>query len=142
MSMQTSRVSIEAWLGLFAMDLLLVLLVVLILFMVMTPILPDRIFVDLPVSTSAVKSPEYDYDLEISVARADFVFFDGQVSMPELDRRLASAPRDKDTVVRIRAGREVPFGTIRRIVQSARQAGYSRVTFMVLAPDRPASDFI
>lgn len=141
--MQTSRVSLETWLNLFALDLLFVLLVVLVIFMTITPMLPLRPWVDTPISTSAVKSPEGYRDLTVSIPIADlFILENKVVPFSELDRQFASAPGDKDFKVRIRAGRRVPFGDVRRVVLAAREAGITHVTFVFNAPPPTPSQVI
>jgi biopolymer transport protein ExbD len=136
--MKTSRVSLETWLNLFALDLSFVMLVVLVIFMTITPLVPFRPWVDTPVSTSAVKSPEGYRDLTVSIPIAGRFFLENEaVPINELDRRFASAPGHKDFVVRIRAGRRVPFGDVRKVVQAAREAGITHVTLMFNAPPPP-----
>lgn len=141
-TMQNRRVSIETWLNLFALDLVIVLLVVLLIFMTIVPSMNQPIYVDVPTSSSAQKSPESADDLTISVPRAGVLVFREEVlSIAELDRRIAAAPRDAYTTVRIRAARDIPYGTVRRLVQSARQAGYTRVTFVVGRPTSPIETY-
>jgi biopolymer transport protein ExbD len=127
-----TNVTIERWLNLFALDLLLVLMVVLVIYMAMTPILPHYIYVDVPLSTTAKPSPDTVDDLTISIPNQDFIAFGGDaIRMSDLEGRLASAPRDSFTTVRIHVARAVPFRIVRRVVEAARNAGYARVTFMV-----------
>jgi biopolymer transport protein TolR len=141
-TMQNTRVSIETWLNLFALDLSVVMLIVLLIFMTTVPFMDPPIYVDVPTSSSAQKSPESGGDLTISVPRPGFLVFREEVlSLAELDRRIAAAPRDAYTTVRIRAARDVPYGTVRRLVQSARQAGYTRVTFVVGRPKSPIETY-
>jgi biopolymer transport protein ExbD len=133
--MQNTRISIETWLNLFAFDLLVVTLVVLVIFMAITPLQSSQPFVGLPISTTATKSPETERDLSITIISDDCVFFGREfVPMSVLDRRLASAPRNVDTTLRIRAAHNASYGTVRRVVRAAREAGYQRVTFVVRAP--------
>lgn len=139
------NVTLERWLNLFALDLLFVLLIVLVLFMVFTPFLPVDVHVDVPFSTMAIKAPGYEDDLTISIPRRDFISVGGEeVSLPEVDRLLASRPYDETQLVRIRAAGKVPFGVVRRVVESARQAGHRRVTIVVQRrppPPLPESGF-
>lgn len=132
------RISIETWLNLFALDLLVVTLVVLLIIMTMTPLQSSQPYVDLPISTTATKSPDTEQDLSITIFSDDAVFFGLEyVPMSVLDRRLAAAPRHADTTLRIHAAHNAPYGTVRRVVRAAQQAGYQRVTFVVRAPPEP-----
>ena len=126
--------TVERWLNLFALDLLFVLLVVLILFMAITPILPFRVYVDVPESAQAIASPDFEGDLTVDLPTADLTIVEN-VAIPPLvlDQKLASAWRDRANV-RIRAGRRVPFGDVRRVVQAAQRAGITRVTIVLRAP--------
>jgi biopolymer transport protein TolR len=133
--MQNSRVSIETWLGLFATDLLFVMLIVLLIFMTITPLRDLPVYVDVPTVSFAEISRETSDDLTISIPREDFIAFNDEiVRLADLDQRIASARRGVYTTVRIRAARNIPYGTVRRIVQWARDAGYTRVTFIVRGP--------
>lgn len=137
--MQTSQVSIEKWLNLFALDLLFVMLVVLILFMAITPFSNLPVHVDVPTARFASHSPESSLDLTIHVPRPGVIVFNDElVSLAEIDQRLVPARRGVYNTVRIRAARNIPYGTVRRLVQWARDAGYTRVTFVVRRAPEPA----
>ncbi len=66
------NVTIERWLNLFALDLLFVVMVVLLLFVIIMPMPSHSMYVDLPVSTTAQKSPESAEDLTITIPPRDF----------------------------------------------------------------------
>ena len=129
--MQTSRVSVESWLNLFALDLLFFLFVVLLVFVVCAPILPFQLYVDVPESKTAKRSPGFEDDLTINLPIAGQIIVDN-LAVPNqmLEEQLASAQRSQVNV-RIRAGRRVPFGDVRRVVQAAQRAGFARVTIVV-----------
>jgi biopolymer transport protein ExbD len=132
--MKTSRVSVESWLNLFALNLLFFMFVVLILYMAITPILPFEAYVDVPESKIAKPSPGYENDFTISMPIAGLIIVDN-LAVPNrmLEERLASARRNQADV-RIRAGRRVPFGDVRRVVQAAQRAGITRITIVARAP--------
>ncbi|MFL6248803.1 MAG: ExbD/TolR family protein [Thermoanaerobaculia bacterium] len=138
--MQTSRVSLETWLNLFALDLLVVLLVVLVIYMVITPMFPFDLYVNVAESTSATPSPDSEEDLTINLPIPDQIIVEN-VAIPSsmLEQRLASAWRDRGRV-RIRPARDVPFGDVRRVVQAAQRVGYTRVTVVVRAPRSYSSE--
>lgn len=123
------------WLRLFALELLLVMLIVFIFLMLVLPIRPDvPLFVDVPTARWPSKSPEFEHDLTISI-RADGKTYlaNSEVRVTALENRL-SAARLQSTytpTVRIRVDRTVTFHSVRRIVVAAQNAGFSRVTFMV-----------
>lgn len=66
--MQNRRVTTDSWLNLFALDVLIVLMVVLIIYMTITPISEHvAVPVNLPESTAAQRSPEYEYEPTVTV---------------------------------------------------------------------------
>jgi biopolymer transport protein ExbD len=131
--MQTSQIPVERWLNLFALNMLFFMLIVLILYMVIPPMLRSEPYVDVPESQIAKPSPDAEDDLTIFLPIADLIIVDN-LAIPNrrLDEHLASARRNQ-TQVRIRAGRRVPFGDVRRVIQAAQRAGFTRVTIVVRA---------
>ena len=129
--------TLERWLNLFALDLLFVLLIVLTLQIAITPIFPIQPYVDVPTSTSATRSPEHVEDLTIHLPLPELIII-GKVAvrLSEVEKQLVSARRD-GVNVRIRASRRVPFGDVRRVVQAAQNAGYTRVTILLRAAKPP-----
>lgn len=139
---QNPRIAIESWLNLFALDLLIFSVVVLVIYMAITPItefLPVQ--VDLPESSAALNSPGFEHEVTVSVRRDAIFLGPTVVDIAALDRRLASGPLDRATL-RVRAARDVPYRAVRRIVRSAQQAGFQRVTFVVRRALRGAPDFM
>jgi len=125
----------EVWLRLFALDFLLVLIPVFIFVLLVTPIRSDiPAFVDFPISSTAIKSPEMEYDVHVTVLRDGRIFlYDELIGTETLSRRLneVRTSRRRPPTIRVRADRAAPFGPVRRVVHAAGRAGYPRVTFMV-----------
>jgi biopolymer transport protein ExbD len=127
--------SVRDWFRLFSVSFLFVVLIIFIFFMLVLPIRPDvPAFVDVPTARAASKSPELEHDLTISVRANGMIYLEGtEVHVTALTRRLSAARRQgTDTpTVRIRADRAALFRNVRRVVIAARNAGFTRATFMV-----------
>jgi biopolymer transport protein ExbD len=129
--MQNKRIATETWLHLFALDLLIVCVVLLVVCMAITPLNADfPLRLDLPESRTALRSPGFERELTVTVRR-DAIFLGHAVTdLAQLNRSLMSTHVDRDSL-RMQIARDVPFGTARRIVQAAQQAGFRTVTFVV-----------
>ena len=128
------RITTEHWLGLFALDFLILLVPVLVFIIAVTPIVNLPPFIEFPTAKTGVKNPEFEGDITISVLRDGRIFFfDELVGTRSVVKRLRSSRQNKTTIpiIRMRIDRSAPFGTVRRIAIAARDAGYERVTIMV-----------
>jgi biopolymer transport protein ExbD len=109
-----------------------VCLVLLIIFMVVTPMLQQGVDVLLPEGPHAEKKPGTEGDLTISI-KADGTVFVGQDWI--LDRNLAKylkAEHDKNPsrAVMIKADKRINFGKVRTVMKAANDADFHAVAFL------------
>jgi biopolymer transport protein TolR len=109
-----------------------VCLVLLIIFMVVTPMLQNGVDVLLPQGPHAEKKPGKEGDLTISI-RPDGTVFVGQDWIP--DRNLAAflkAEHDKNPgrAVMLKADKRINFGKVRQVMKAANDAEFTGVSIM------------
>jgi biopolymer transport protein TolR len=109
-----------------------VCLVLLIIFMVVTPMLQQGVDVLLPQGPHAEKKPGKEGDLTISI-KGDGTVFVGQDWI--LDRNLTrtlKAEHDKNPAraVMIKADKRVNFGKVRTVMKAANDADFHAVSFL------------
>lgn len=109
-----------------------VCLVLLIIFMVVTPMLQQGIDVLLPDGPHAEKKPGDKGDLIVSI-KTDGSIFVGQNWIP--DKNLATYMRaeyqkDPSRTVMLKADRRINFGKVRLVMRAAHEAEFSRVAIM------------
>ena len=109
-----------------------VCLVLLIIFMVVTPMLQQGVDVLLPEGPHSVKKPGKEGDLIISVKQDGSVFV-GQDWIP--DQKLQTflkAEHDKDPnrAVMMKADKRINFGKIRLVMKAANDANFTGVAFL------------
>ena len=106
-----------------------VCLVLLIIFMVVTPMLQNGVDVALPETSNPEKMPEGQKQLDVAI-KADGSVFIGQNWVTEerlkstLEEVHTSTP-DKDVV--IKADRRLKYKEVRKMMQLINEAGFSRV---------------
>src|SRR2546425_2796167 len=109
-----------------------VCLVLLIIFMVVTPMLQSGVDVLLPAGPHAEKKPGKEGDLIISV-KSDGTVFVGQDWIPDRDLvRYLKAEHDKDPAraVMIKADKRINFGKVRMVMKAANEAEFTGVSFL------------
>ena len=109
-----------------------VCLVLLIIFMVVTPMLQQGVDVLLPEGPHSVKKPGKEGDLTISV-KLDGTVFVGQDWIPDRDLpKYLKAEHDKDAnrAVMIKADRRINFGKVRILMKAANEANFTSVAFL------------
>jgi biopolymer transport protein ExbD len=109
-----------------------VCLVLLIIFMVVTPMLQQGVDVLLPAGVHADKKPGSEGDLIISV-KQDGTVFVGQDWIP--DNRLApylKAEHQKDAsrAVMLKADKRINFGRIRTVMKAANDAQFAQIAIL------------
>ena len=106
-----------------------VCLVLLIIFMVVTPMLQQGVDVLLPEGAHAEKKPGKEQDLIVSV-KQDGTIFLGQDWIPDRDlTKFMKAEHDKNPsrAVMMKADKRINFGKIRTVMKAANEAGFTAV---------------
>lgn len=113
-------------------------LVLLIIFMVLTPVLVrSQIKVDLPSSTSAKPSQDDPLRFDVKVDKGGAVYLDEQVIDPatlgsELTRRVSGR---EDAVVVLQADRTIMFDNVVHVMDEIKKAGITQIGIGVV-PER------
>ncbi len=113
-----------------------VCLVLLIIFMVVTPMLQQGIDVLLPAGPHADKKAGQETDLVISIKNDGSVFV-GHTWIPDanLGKYLESEhERDPQRVVVLKADRRLTFGKVRTVMKAANDARFTRVAILTENP--------
>lgn len=109
-----------------------VCLVLLIIFMVVTPMLQQGVDVLLPQGPHAEKKPGKQGDLIISI-KQDGTVFVGQNWIPDknLDTYLrAEYQKDPARTVMLKADKRINFGRVRQVMRAANEAEFSTVAIL------------
>jgi biopolymer transport protein TolR len=109
-----------------------VCLVLLIIFMVVTPMLQSGVDVMLPNGPHAEKKPGKEGDLVISI-KQDGTVFVGQDWIP--DRNLvtylqAEHQKDPSRIVMLKADKRINYGKVRMVMKAANDAEFTSVAIM------------
>jgi biopolymer transport protein TolR len=106
-----------------------VCLVLLIIFMVITPMLMKGVDVALPETNNPEKMPESAKQLDITI-KADNTVFIGQKWVPD-DQLLAQLKdiheRTPDKVVVVKGDRRIKYAQVRKVMKLINQSGFSGV---------------
>lgn len=122
-----------------------VVLVLLVIFMLATPLMASRLALNLPAAKTPAASAlaEPGAFVSLSVNAQGQVYWDDQpMDADTLRQRLqAAAERNPDTELRLRADAAVPYGRMVQLMALAQTAGFSRMGFVTdpAAPAPPAS---
>ena len=109
-----------------------VCLVLLIIFMVVTPMLQSGVDVLLPEGTHAEKKPGKEGDLIISI-KPDGTVFVGQDWIPDRDVPkyvMAEHQKDPSRNVMLKADKRINYGKVRMVMKAANDAGFTQVAFL------------
>ncbi|HJT16459.1 MAG TPA: biopolymer transporter ExbD [Thermoanaerobaculia bacterium] len=109
-----------------------VCLVLLIIFMVVTPMLQQGVDVLLPEGPHAEKKPGKEGDLTVSI-KQDGTVFVGQDWIPDRDLpRYLKAEHDKNPgrAVMLKADKRINYGKVRLVLKSANDAGFNGVAIL------------
>ena len=109
-----------------------VCLVLLIIFMVVTPMLQQGVDVLLPAGAHAEKKPGKEGDLIISVKQDGSVFV-GQDWIPDAKLSTfltAEHQKDPNRAVMMKADRRINFGKIRTVMKAANDANFTTVAIL------------
>ena len=109
-----------------------VCLVLLIIFMVVTPMLQQGVDVLLPEGPHAEKKPGKEGDLILSI-KPDGTIFVGQDWIPDRDVTkyiTAEHQKDPNRAVMLKADKRINYGKVRMVMKAANDAGFTQVAFL------------
>ncbi|MFZ3220170.1 MAG: biopolymer transporter ExbD [Rhodoferax sp.] len=116
-----------------------VMLVLVVIFIITAPLLVSAVKVDLPKTqgTTALQAPKF---VALVIDKAGQVYVDGRpLDKPALAQALqATAQRNPDTEVQLRADVTVPYGQVVEIMGLTHAAGLSRIGFVAEPPPAAA----
>jgi biopolymer transport protein ExbD/biopolymer transport protein TolR len=112
-----------------------IMLVLLIIFMVVTPLLQAGVTVPLPKADYPDEDANITKDTAVVIAIPDAgMYYVGRDLMPNRDQLIARIKRDMEAlkpsdphVVYIKGGLNVPYGEIVKVVDSIREAGFDQI---------------
>ena len=110
-----------------------VMLVLLVIFILATPLMASRLALELPKAAApAAAAPEPAASVSIAVDAQGKTFWGNEAIDPaSLPQRLQEAARrDPGTEVQLRADTAVPYGRVVQIIGLAQTAGLSRIGFV------------
>ena len=113
-----------------------IMLVLLIIFMITTPLIQEGIPINKPSAATADEAPELDMDgvTTVTVSRESIVYINNEVvpQMSEFVEQLTeSRDRAPDLPLFVRGDVAAPYGKVVEIVNKARDAGYERIGVVV-----------
>ena len=117
-----------------------VCLVLLIIFMVVTPLLQKGVPVNLPVTNEPEKTPDTEKQLQISV-KADGSVYVGPtvVRKDEVQRRLEELHKeDSSREIAVKGDRSVKYGDVLDVLKACREVGFNDVG-LVTQPKSPSA---
>jgi biopolymer transport protein ExbD len=109
-----------------------VCLVLLIIFMVVTPMLQSGVDVLLPAGPHAEKKPGQKEDIIVSI-KNDGTVFVGQNWIPDKDLPTyltTQYQQNPSRSVNLKADRRINFGKVRLVMRAANDAGFTRVSIL------------
>ncbi len=111
-----------------------VMLVLLVIFIIAAPLMSSRLQMDLPAMGPIVQTVETGQEVAVTVgltAQGQLFWGDEEVSAEQLQERLhASAQRDPETELQLRADENASYGQVARVMAMAQEAGLTRLGFV------------
>jgi biopolymer transport protein ExbD/biopolymer transport protein TolR len=111
-----------------------VMLVLLIIFMVITPMVQDKVHVDLVSAADATPMPDADHEDQalVAVTRDGHVFLgSNQVSLDDLGSKVSDILQNKPTkIVYLRADQRASYGVVMNAVDAVRTVGVDQLGVM------------
>jgi biopolymer transport protein TolR len=106
-----------------------VCLVLLIIFMVVTPMLQKGIPVNLPVTEDPEKTPDTDKQLQISVKDDGTVYLGATVVRKEQVQSELAAIHEKtpDREIAVKGDKKVMYGAVMDVLRACREVGFNNV---------------
>ncbi|GFK92425.1 Biopolymer transport protein ExbD [Fundidesulfovibrio magnetotacticus] len=112
-----------------------VMLVLLIIFMVTAPMMTQGLEVDLPKTQTVTTLPETSENLVLTIKKDGSLYLDEYpVSFDDLAQHVRRLVTDQKKLLFLRADKDVPYGTVVRVMGSLKGAGVDKLG-MVAEPE-------
>jgi len=114
-----------------------VMLVLLVIFILATPLMASRLALELPKAAApAAAAPQPPASVSIALDAQGKTFWgDEAIDPASLPQRLQEAARrDPGTEVQLRADQAVPYGRVAELIGLVQQSGLNRIGFVTEAP--------
>lgn len=116
-----------------------VMLVLLIIFMVATPMMTEGLEVDLPQTQQVAVLPTEVDHLVLTVRKDGTIFLDEyKVELPELEGYLQRLVKEKNKTLFLQADKEVPYGIVVDIMGRIKAVGIEKLGVVASRDDTPA----
>ena len=116
-----------------------VMLVLLIIFMVATPMMSEGLEVDLPQTRQVEVLPTEVDHLVLTVRKDGTIFLDEyKVEMPELEGYLQRLVKEKNKTLFLQADKEVPYGIVVDIMGRIKAVGIEKLGVVAVREDQAA----
>ncbi len=115
-----------------------VMLVLLVIFIITAPLMNARLALDLPSAEGAAAASDVPAVLQVAVDAQGQLYLDDQPATAEqvAARAKATAQRQPQTEVQLRADERVPYGQVAELIGLVQAAGLSRIGFVTEVPGR------
>lgn len=119
-----------------------VMLVLLIIFMVATPMMSSGLEVDLPQTRQVETLPTESDNMVLTIRRDGRIYLDEYAvnSVPELGPFLKTLVKDKNKTLFLQADREVPYGVVVAVMGEIKAAGIENLGVMAEQSDSVPAD--
>lgn len=116
-----------------------VMLVLLIIFMVATPMMSEGLEVDLPQTRQVEVLPTEVDHLVLTVRKDGTIFLDEyKVEMPELEGYLLRLVKEKNKSLFLQADKEVPYGIVVDVMGRIKAVGIEKLGVVATRDESPA----
>jgi biopolymer transport protein TolR len=112
-----------------------VMLVLLVIFMVTSPMLVSGVHVELPKTKSAALSGQ-DEPLSITIEKNGSVYIhESKIKLSDLNAKLSAVLKEKkETRIFVRGDKDVDYGTVMHVFSEIKESGYNNVALVTEAP--------
>lgn len=131
------RYDIYYWLNLFSMSLVVFFLVILLLYLVVTPLGIEEPVRSTPFASSLPKSAGFEDDLSVGLMSSGVLIYRDRVISRAQLIQLFRTKASKYGPPRIFAETGTPYRFVRVVVRLAREAGIRQLTFMCRPKESP-----
>lgn len=114
-----------------------VMLVLLIIFMVTAPMMTQGVNVNLPEATNEALPSQQQEPLVISIDAAQEIYInDFKVTLDFLPEKLVKILENRtDREVLLRADKDIPYGTVVRVMSEIKNSGVEKLGMLTLPPE-------